>query len=679
VSPKGISSPGGPPDEPDRSHDTDPLADTQTSEDAPASSAPETSGARKRVVHAGDVLGRYELVEDIGEGGMATVFRARDRELRREVAVKVLFPHLAKRPEVVRRFHREARAAAGLEHPNILRVYDVGGGEGAHHDRGASTREVDPPYIVMELIRGHSLLAEIERRGAMLAEVAACVGALLADALAVAHAAGIIHRDVKPANVMIATGGRVLLADFGVARIETEDSLVTKTGSLLGTPAYMSPEQASGDTATAKSDLYSLGATLYQLATGSLPYSGSPAKVIAQIASGSLVPAVRRRAEVGPDLSRVIDRLMAADPAARPTAAADVATELRAIASAGGFGDPVDELAAYFAEPDGFVRDRRPKVVSAVVAAARQAIADDKLPRAIALADRATALAPTDPAVTTLVEAVTEGGKAARRRRVLALVGGGLVVAGGAAFGALQRFGGDASAPDAAQLLGDETSHSDPRVSTADGRGVAAVVDGAAGATAPPDAEPRADAAVVAMVVDAGASRVRVDAGTRLRDAALVAAPGDAGVVPSIDAAVVVQVIDAAVPAPGFITVKNDTWCEVSIDGLGRGRIFNATAKPLRVDAGKHTVTCEQPGTGKKWTREVEVVAGATVVASGALLGTLAVTLAVDATIDGIAYPSGTVVHLRGGRHDLVVAGTKAFFDLRAACTVRSTPEPGCY
>src|SRR6185369_13675799 len=165
----------------------------------------------------------------------------------------------------------------------------------------------------MELIRGSSLLGEIEKRGAILAEVAACIGALLADALAVAHGAGIIHRDVKPANVMVAAGGRLLLADFGVARLETEDSLVTKTGSVLGTPAYMSPEQASGDTATAKSDLYSLGATLYQLATGSLPYTGSPAKVLSSIASGSAPPAVKKRPAVGPDLSRVIEKLMAVE------------------------------------------------------------------------------------------------------------------------------------------------------------------------------------------------------------------------------------------------------------------------------------------------------------------------------------------------------------------------------
>src|SRR5262249_35724079 len=203
----------------DRKDSADPAtADTQT--DTPTSG--DTPAAKKmRAVHVGDTLGRYELVEEIGEGGMATVFRARDKELRRDVAVKVLFPHLARRPEIVRRFHREARAAAGLEHPNILRIYDVGGGENE-----------EPPYIVMELIRGRTLMAEIEQRGFILAEVAACVGALLADALAAAHAAGIIHRDIKPANVLIASGGRLLLADFGVARLETEDSLVTRTGAL---------------------------------------------------------------------------------------------------------------------------------------------------------------------------------------------------------------------------------------------------------------------------------------------------------------------------------------------------------------------------------------------------------------------------------------------------------------
>ena len=316
-------------------------------------------GKGPRQVRSGDTLGRYEIGDELGEGGMATVFRARDRELRRDVAVKVLFPHLARRAEIVQRFHREARAAAGLEHANILRMYDVGGGEAD-----------DPPYIVMELIRGRTLLQEIEQRGPILAEIVACIGALLADALAAAHAAGVIHRDVKPANVLIAPGGRLLLADFGVARLETEDSLVTRSGALLGTPAYMSPEQATGETATARSDLYSLGATLYQLATGGLPYAGPPAKVMAMIASGGLVAPVRRRPSCGEDLSRLIERLMAVDPAARPASAHAIAGELRALAAAGGLGDATEELAAYFEDPDGFLRSRTPTVVTALVAAA---------------------------------------------------------------------------------------------------------------------------------------------------------------------------------------------------------------------------------------------------------------------------------------------------------------------
>jgi serine/threonine-protein kinase len=415
--------PGRPPDDADLAvADTPPPGPDAEAGQLDTAATP-TARRGSRGVRIGDALGRYELGDELGEGGMATVFRARDPELRRDVAVKVLFPHLARRPEVVRRFHREARAAAGLEHRNILRVYDVGGSGGGDPD--------DPPYIVMELVRGRTLLQEIEHRGAMLAEVAACIGALLGDALCAAHAAGIIHRDVKPANVLIAPGGRLLLGDFGVARLETEDSLVTRTGALLGTPAYMSPEQAAGDVATARSDLYSLGATLYQLATGSLPYAGPPAKVMPMIAAGNAVAPVRRHSSCGPDLSRAIERLMAVEAAARPASAAAVALELRALVAASGLGEPDEELAAYFADPDGFLRARVPVVVASLVAAARAAIAEAKLPRAMALADRAGALAPADPAVASLIRAVTEGGHASRRKRALAIAGAAVVLAGG--------------------------------------------------------------------------------------------------------------------------------------------------------------------------------------------------------------------------------------------------------
>jgi serine/threonine-protein kinase len=625
----------------DRSHDTDPLADTAASDQPSSPEAP----SKKRAVHAGDTLGRYELVEEVGEGGMATVYRARDKELRREVAIKVLFPHLARRPEVVRRFQREARAAAGLEHANILRIYDVGGGEGD-----------DPPYIVMELIRGRSLLGELEQRGPLLAEVAACLGAVLADALGAAHRAGIIHRDVKPANVMIASDGRVLLTDFGVARLETEDSLVTKTGALLGTPAYMSPEQASGDTATAKSDLYSLGATLYQLATGSLPYTGSPAKVMASIAQGALVPAVKRRSAVGPDLSAAIGKLMATDPEARPASAADVAKDLRAIASTAGFGDPGDELTAYFADPDAFVQAKTPSIITSIVAAAKDALGESKLPRAMALADRATALAPEDPAVKTLVESVTEGGRSSRRKKLLAGVAiAGCFAAGTVAGVRMLRGGSRAAASDAPVAMTVDA----PFVAAAD-----AAVVAPADAPAPPvdaraadsavraDARARGDAAAIAMVADA-------------------ALPVDAAVV--VDASLLAPPVDAA-PAMGAIVVVNDTWCDVSIDG---GAAVRNTRQRFAVAAGHHQVVCAQSA-DRRWSREVDVKPGATETVQGQLLREVAVTLAIDAAVDGVPHRKGEVVRVKAGIHDLAAGAAKIHASITAACTVRDNPLD-CY
>ena len=605
--------------------DTDPLAATQAPEGGSAGDGP-AGTPRTRSVHAGDLLGRYELGEEIGEGGMASVFRARDRELRRDVAVKVLFPHLARRPEIVRRFHREARAAAGLEHANILRIYDVGGGEG----------EI-PPFIVMELIRGRTLLQEIEQRGALLAEVVACIGALLADALAAAHAAGIIHRDIKPSNVLIAPGGRLLLADFGVARLETEDSLVTRTGALLGTPAYMSPEQASGDTATAKSDLYSLGATLYQLATGSLPYGGSAAKVMAQIASGSLVPPNSRRPAVGPDLSRVIERLMKTEPTERPDSAASVAAELRELALAGGLGEPVDELSAFFADPDGFVRARTPLVVSAIVSAGKQALAESRLPRAMALADRASAIMPEDPAVKTLVDAVTAGDQAKRIRRVVTLGGLGLAVVGGAAAFAITMSSGSPAGRDAAQVATVEDAAPPP-------------VD----AAPPPPAVDAAGEIPIDVTPDAGPRRDggiprRADAGTGTVDAAIAIAI-DAPL-PAIDGAV-------SEAEPGQIIVSNDTWCELTLDGVAvTGRLQRR--KILKAAPGRHTVTCTQPGiVGATWTREVEVVSGKSAPVLGSMLEPVEVQIAVSGTkvqIEKIHYPVGFVAKLKPGRYRAVV------------------------
>lgn len=661
-----------PEDRPERPHDTDPAIDpidpidpvdpigpvdpaiADTASERPGAGGSGASGVSTRAprsVRPGDLLGRYELGEELGEGGMATVFRARDRELRRDVAVKVLFPHLARRAEVVRRFHREARAAAGLEHANILRIYDVGGNEPSI-DPGAKQgpeRELDPPYIVMELIRGRTLLQEIEQRGPILAEVVACIGALLADALTAAHAAGIIHRDIKPSNVLIAHGGRLLLADFGVARLETEDSLVTRTGALLGTPAYMSPEQATGDTATARSDVYSLGATLYQLSTGLLPYSGSPAKVMSAIASGQLVAPVRRRASVGPDLSRAIEHMMESEVAERPASAAAVAAELRRLAVEAGFGDPTEELAAYFADAEGFMRARAPAVVAAIVKAARRAIADERLPRALALADRANALAPDDPEVAALVEAVTEGGRSKRRRRAIALAALGLVAGGGATAGVI-TLTGDQERGGHVEAASDALTGSDAAVVAVERADVAEAL-----VSLPPLSPPPIDAAVVrAAGPDAGLARAP-------RDSAVVALPDAAALAMLADAAVAAVApvsLDAApvAPALGTLRVKNDTWCNLTIGDTDHGRITQS--KTVSLPAGRYVVRCEQPNTALKWRKEIDVIADQTVSLDESMIPDVDLVVETSGdhvTIDGAPAPRGATVRLKPGQHRVSV------------------------
>ncbi|RMH38071.1 MAG: serine/threonine protein kinase, partial [Deltaproteobacteria bacterium] len=385
-----------------------------------------TGGGGPRGPGPGAVLGRYALCEEVGAGGMASVWRAVDRQLRRVVAVKVLHPHLAKRADVVARFHREARAVAALDHPHVLRVFDVGGGDGD-----------EPPYLVTEWIAGGSLDAFARARGPLLGEIVASVGAILCDALAVAHAAGIVHRDVKPANVLVDDGGRLVLGDFGVARVREGDSLVTATGALLGTPAFMAPEQALGDPVDARTDLYSLGATLYFLATGALPYAGPPARVMADLARGGPLPPLARNPAMGGDLARAIERLMCRDPAGRFPDARAAGAALAAVARAGGLDDPAAEWAAYFEDPAGYEDRRRDGIADCCLAAAEAARRQGAAARALALADRALSLRPGDARALRLVGAI--GGQ--RRRRLVAAAAAAVAAIGVAAFAWWPRGG----------------------------------------------------------------------------------------------------------------------------------------------------------------------------------------------------------------------------------------------
>src|ERR1700728_3778772 len=211
---------------------------------------------------------RYELTHLIARGGMAQVYRARDRELDRPVALKVLFPELSVDRAFVERFRREAQAAANLSHPNIVPVFDWGEDGGTY-------------FIVMEFIDGRALSSILRTAGPMHPDRAAEIGADVAIALAYAHRHGVIHRDVKPGNVLITEDGIVKVTDFGIARaINTEESL-TQTGAVMGTATYFSPEQAEGMGVDARSDLYSLGVVLFEMVAGRPPFLGDTPVAVA--------------------------------------------------------------------------------------------------------------------------------------------------------------------------------------------------------------------------------------------------------------------------------------------------------------------------------------------------------------------------------------------------------------
>jgi eukaryotic-like serine/threonine-protein kinase len=259
--------------------------------------------------------GRYRLERELGRGGMATVHLGHDVELGRPVAVKILAAQLAGDEELRARFVREARLAARLSHPNIVQVFDAGEDDGL-------------PYIVMEHVPGATLAEELRRSGRLPAGRTVDLGLQVCAGLEHAHAAGLVHRDVKPQNLILRDDGVVKIADFGIARA-AETTQLTQTGSVLGTAAYLAPEQAAGERVTAAADIYSLGVVLYELLTGKTPYAfESLAELVDKQRHAPVRPIRGLARDVPEGLEETIMRCLARNPSYRPASAAELAREL---------------------------------------------------------------------------------------------------------------------------------------------------------------------------------------------------------------------------------------------------------------------------------------------------------------------------------------------------------------
>ena len=340
---------------------------------------------------------RYRIIEEVGQGGMAVVYRARDEKLRREVAVKVLHAHLLAEPESKARLEREARAVAKLNHDGILQVFDYSGEEAASS------------YIVTEFIEGQTLKQFLANRKVPVPELAALIIIELGEALMHAHSLGIIHRDVKPENVMVRIDGMLKLMDFGVAQVVDLERM-TVTGQILGSPAYMAPEVLDGRTLDFRSDVFSVGVMLYQLSTGILPFSGkNPHEVLRRVSEGKFADPRTVNRLISDQLARVIARSLARKPEDRYPTIAAMVEELRSYAGDAGLAKPREELKQYLTESEGYEKTLVPRMVAALVQSGVREQTAKRRARALELWNRALAFEPDNQAVLTELRRLERG------------------------------------------------------------------------------------------------------------------------------------------------------------------------------------------------------------------------------------------------------------------------------
>ncbi len=370
---------------------------------------------------AGTKLDKYEIIEEVGHGGMAVVYRGHDTVLEREVAVKVLHSHLADREESRARLQREALAVAKLRHDNILEIFDYS---------GSKTSE---SYIVTEFIHGPTMRQWVDEQLDPRPTIAAMIVHRLCLALCEAHRGSIVHRDIKPENVMIRKqDGALKLMDFGIAQI-IDDQKLTLTGQLIGSPAYMAPELISGRPLDQRTDLFSLGILLYQLATGELPFSGrNPHEVLNRIADGDYPAPCTVCPLVDRDLEAIIAVALSTSPDERFQSAETFAKDLERYLEEMGVTPSTEELRTYFEDPVGYVEALDIRVAQTLMRRAHAAADDGQTARAIALLGRVLEIDGGHREARALLEKVR---RRERRLRQVLLGAGALALTGLVAAG----------------------------------------------------------------------------------------------------------------------------------------------------------------------------------------------------------------------------------------------------
>ena len=285
----------------------------------------------------GQRLGNYEIISRFGEGGMAAVYKARQLNIKREVAIKVILPNLAKREDFTKRFEKEAQFIASLSHPHIVKIFDYGQVRGFHlrlMDTDADPRR-DVFYIVMELLPGGSLGDRLRRGPRTLPETERVVSQI-GSALDYAGKQGLLHRDLKPGNILFDTQGNAFLTDFGIARLIGETNHITQDGMAMGTPSYMAPEMWGEDELTPAIDIYALGVMLFEMLAGKRPFEAQSPYRVMHMHLNDMPPSIYRFSpNLPPGIDGIINRAMAKKVGDRYTTAAEIAQELRAVMESG--------------------------------------------------------------------------------------------------------------------------------------------------------------------------------------------------------------------------------------------------------------------------------------------------------------------------------------------------------